>query len=324
MLKTKLSLLASVAALVFSSQSVLAQYYSPYSSYGYGSSNNYSYPYNYNYRSNSTYSSPYSYSNSYGSYRSPYGYGTSNNTSSNYRYSSPYSSSSGSNYRYSSPYSSSSGYNYRQPYGSSSTYGNRAPYSYNQSSYYRQPYAYGYGYRPWYRKKKDDGFGDIFDDGPFSGGDFGEEFWPGDDSIWEDVLPIDGPWNRDWGQAPWNRDYADMYGDEGGPDKWFDFDDPKEGVAYMWEDFLYTPHALGTMPGGWDAPTVVVPNPIDVGDEFKDAAGDFPGEMKDFADGFTYGDRTITGSKPSNDAGSFGLGGKKKKDGINIAPKNRR
>lgn len=308
MLKTKLLLLTSVAALVFSSQSALAQYYSPYSNYGYGTANQYRSPYNYG---------------SSNAYRSPYGYGNRYRAPSNYR--AP--TSNASTYGYRPPYNSGSSSNYRSPYANSSNYGNRAPYSYNRSPYYRQPYAYGYGYRPYYKKKNDKfgDFGDIFDDGPFSGGDFGEEFWPGDDSIWDDVMPVDGPWNRDWGEAAWNRDYADMYGKEGGPDKWFDFDDPKEGMAYMWEDALYTPHALGTMPGGWDAPTVVVPNPIDVGDEFKDASGDFPGEIKDFADGFTYGNRTVTGSKPKKDAGSFGLGNKKKKDGINISPnKNRR
>ena len=295
-------LLASIAVLVFSSQSLLAQNYSPYSSYGYG---NY-YPYG-------TANSQYYGSGTSGAYRSPYAYG------------SPYS--------YSAPaarpgtYGSTPGYNYRAPYSGTSSYAYRAPqqYAYRPTPNYRSPY--GYGYRPWYRKKKNDGF---FDEGPFSGGDFAEELWPGErDNIWEEMAPIDGPWSRDWGKAPWNRDYADMYGDEGGPTKWFDWDDPKEGVAVMWEDALYSPHALGTMPGGWDAPTVVVPNPIDVGDEFKDASTDFPGEMKDFADGFTYGDRTITGSKAGSNpnAGGFGVGGNKgnkKKDGINIETKPRR
>jgi hypothetical protein len=322
--RLKIFLWASSAALAFSSYSVIAQNYSPYSNYSYGSGGNYSSPYSNYYGSGSSnsYRSPYNYG--YGSsYATPYSYSTPSTSSPAYGYSSPYS---GSNYGSGSGYSGNPAYGHPSPYARGPAYAYRTPskYAYGARPYYRSPYAYGYGNRPWYGKKKKN---DLFDDGPFSGGTFAEELWPGDDSIWDDALPIDGPWNRDWGIAPWNRDYADMYGDDGGPDKWFDFDDPKEGVAYMWEDFLYTPHALGTMPGGWDAPTVVVPNPIDVGDEFKDASADFPGEMKDFADGFTYGDRTMSGSKANKDnpdAGSFGLGGKKKKDGINIEPKNRR
>ena len=83
MLKSKLFLLVSVAALVFSSQSALAQYYSPYNSYGYGTANNYRSPYSYNYGSSNTYRSPYSYGNSY---RSPYSYNTFNNRTSTYGY----------------------------------------------------------------------------------------------------------------------------------------------------------------------------------------------------------------------------------------------
>lgn len=292
MQKTKFLLLASVAALVFSSQPVFAQQYSPYN-YGYGTSNNYAAPYRYNY------SAPYS-----NNYRSPNGY----------------------NYR------APNTYNYRNPYN----------YGYRQNPYNRSP-QYSYGYRPKYKKNNNKGFDNIFDKGPFSGNsgpfkgkngpfgkkgpftgnsDFAEELWPGRDSIWEDAAPIDGPWNRNWGRAPWNRDYADMYGKEGGPDEWFNFSDPKEGAAMAWEDMLYTPHALGTMPGGWDAPTVVVPNPVDVGDEFKDAAGDMPGEVKNFSEGFTYGD---DGYNDNPDAGSFGVGNKKKREGISISPnKNRR
>jgi len=190
-------------------------------------------------------------------------------------------------------------------------------YAYPQQAYQGQPYYY-----PYPRNNKD-AMRKIIDPEKWRGRNFGEEFWPGDDSIYEDVLPVHGPWDRNWGKAPWNRPYEDLWGDEGGPDAWMDFSDPKEGLAWMWEDFLYTPNALGTMPGGWEAPTISVPNPVDVGDEFKDASTDFPGEMKDFADGFTYGDRTITGSKPSSDGGSFGMGSNKKKDGINIQPKQR-
>ncbi|MDJ0880552.1 MAG: hypothetical protein QNJ56_02785 [Gammaproteobacteria bacterium] len=213
-------------------------------------------------------------------------------------------------------------YNYNTPaYGYSDPYGYRnynyaTPYNYNQPYAYNQPYGYSapYGYYPYKKKNK------FFNKNkmPFSGNsDIGEEFWPGRDSIWEDAAPLDGPWNRGWGPAPWNRDYDDLWEPGGGPDKWFDFDDPKEGMAWAWEDMMITPNSLGRMPGGWESPTISVPNPIDVGDEFKNAAGDAPGEMKNFSEGFKFGE-----AEPYDDTGGFGFG--QKKDGVKIEPKLRR
>jgi hypothetical protein len=147
--------------------------------------------------------------------------------------------------------------------------------------------------------------------------------WPGRDSIWEDAAPIDGPWNRNWGRAPWNRDYENLWEPDGGPDKWFDPSDPKEGMAWAWEDMMVTPNALGTMPGGWEAPSIIIPNPVDVGDEFKNAAGDMPGEMQDFSEGFTYGDDGYNSNNYNSNRG-IGFGNKKKKDGIKIEPRSYR
>ena len=49
-----------------------------------------------------------------------------------------------------------------------------------------------------------------------------------------------------------------------------------------WDDMLDGPSRMGEMPGGWRAPSVSVPNPIDVGDEFGDAARDAPDQMDNF------------------------------------------
>ncbi len=195
----------------------------------------------------------------------------------------------------------------------------RAPQQYN--NYYRapqpayrpypqQPYS-GAPYRPpypAYNKKKNNM--------PFTGNsDFMEDLWPGKPgNIYDDVLPVSGPWSRSWGRAPWNRDYDDLWGKNGGPSEWFDMSDPKEGAAVAWEDMLDTPNALGTMPGGWKAPSISVPNPIDVGEEFKNTAKDMPGEMRDFSDGFTYGGDDWSGNNNNG----------KKDDGISFNPGLRR
>jgi len=44
---------------------------------------------------------------------------------------------------------------------------------------------------------------------------------------------------------------------------------PKEGAGQVFDDFLDGPSRLGDMPGGWSAPTISVPNPIDVAEELE-------------------------------------------------------
>ena len=157
---------------------------------------------------------------------------------------------------------------------------------------------------------------------PFTGNSgLGERFWPGRNSYYDDVLPVNGPWNRSWGRAPWNRDYDNLWGRNGGPSKWFDPSDPEEGFAEAWEDMMITPNRLGTMPGGWKAPSISIPNPVDVNSEFRDAAIDMPGEMQNFSEGFTYGDDD---GYNDPDRGSIGFGNKKKDSGISINSGGRR
>ena len=48
----------------------------------------------------------------------------------------------------------------------------------------------------------------------------------------------------------------------------------KDRFADGWDDMLNAPSDMGEMPGGFTAPSVSMPNPVDVGDEFDDAARD--------------------------------------------------
>ncbi len=210
-------------------------------------------------------------------------------------------------------------------------YGQYAPYT-NQN-----PYQNYYGYNQYNGYNRNNNFfrqgpfgNNSFRNGPFGNNHnmpftgnsgFGERFWPGRGSYYDDILPANGPWNRSWGRAPWNRDYDNLWGRNGGPSKWFDPADPKEGMAEAWEDMMITPNRLGTMPGGWKAPSISIPNPIDVGDEFKNVAKDMPGEMQNFSEGFTYGDE---GYNNNPDRGSIGFSNKKKDDGVNFNAKSRR
>ena len=44
---------------------------------------------------------------------------------------------------------------------------------------------------------------------------------------------------------------------------------------------INAPSNMGEMPGGWYAPYVSMPNPIDVGDQFKDNMKDLPEQIRD-------------------------------------------
>ena len=58
----------------------------------------------------------------------------------------------------------------------------------------------------------------------------------------------------------------------------------KDKFSDSWDDMLNAPSDMGEMPGGWTAPSVSVPNPVDVGDEFEDAARDAPDQMRNVYD----------------------------------------
>ncbi len=98
---------------------------------------------------------------------------------------------------------------------------------------------------------------------------------------------VKGPWNNGWGPAPWSSQRW-QNDPMGSPSKWINFNDPKEGVAEMWEDAIKGPHRLGKMPGGWKAPSISVPNPVDVTDTFGQRWRCLPSEIAEQADNFTY------------------------------------
>ncbi len=63
-------------------------------------------------------------------------------------------------------------------------------------------------------------------------------------------------------------------GRNSGPSKWFDSGDPKDMFEDMWDDGMNAPSEMGEMPGGWRAPTISVPNPVEVGDELERGSRD--------------------------------------------------
>lgn len=85
--------------------------------------------------------------------------------------------------------------------------------------------------------------------------------------------------------TPWSTRFWEEMGDDGeNPfkdwEKWIDFDEPREGIANAWEDMINAPHEVGQMPGGWTAPSISVPNPVDVQKEFQETGKRVPDEVR--------------------------------------------
>ena len=61
---------------------------------------------------------------------------------------------------------------------------------------------------------------------------------------------------------------------------WIDMSDPKGTAERGFDEALDAPSQMGEMPGGWTAPSISVPNPVEVGDQFRKAAEDLPDQMR--------------------------------------------
>ncbi len=98
---------------------------------------------------------------------------------------------------------------------------------------------------------------------------------PGDRGFMRNAPMGDGPWNNGpWNNGAWSN---------GTPfnTNWFRPSDPKGTMTNGWDEMLNAPGRMGRMPGGWRAPSISVPNPVDVGEQFSDAARDLPQQMRD-------------------------------------------
>lgn len=169
------------------------------------------------------------------------------------------------------PYAPNAGYGYAPaPYGAGPYRGGPAPYAggpYGGAPYGAGPYgAAPYGGGPY-------GGGPFNGGGPFGGGPFnrggsgpfsGVPFMQSFDMSRRDSFNPMHP--RVWGA---------------GPQTWLNPTDPKDGLSQAWDDMMNAPSRMGRVPPGWKAPTIDIPNPIDVGDEFEKNARRAPTIMRE-------------------------------------------
>ncbi len=81
------------------------------------------------------------------------------------------------------------------------------------------------------------------------------------------------------GGHPGNRRNNNKFWGRSGPSTWMN--PSKRNWENSWDDMINSPSRMGTMPGGWTAPEVTMPNPIDMGDQMQDNLKDLPEQMKD-------------------------------------------
>ena len=92
-----------------------------------------------------------------------------------------------------------------------------------------------------------------------------------------------GPWMT----GPWNNGSVNRRNNwfGGGPSSWFgNGRSPKQGMSRAWDDMINAPSEMGTMPGGWEFPSVSVPNPVDSADELGKGSQDFVREAPNMID----------------------------------------
>lgn len=83
-------------------------------------------------------------------------------------------------------------------------------------------------------------------------------------------------------RMPWgnnNRFGSNKFWGRSGPSTWMH--PGKDNWEDSWDDMINTPSRMGDMPGGWSAPEVTMPNPIDMGDQMQDNVQDLPDQMRD-------------------------------------------
>ena len=132
---------------------------------------------------------------------------------------------------------------------------NRGPYGggpyYGARPYGGGPYGGPYGGNRYYGNRGS---------GPFSGMPFMQSFDMSRPDSFNPMRP------RVWGA---------------GPQVWLDPTDPQDGMSQAWDDMMNAPARMGRVPPGWKAPTIDIPNPIDVGDEFEKNARRAPTIMRE-------------------------------------------
>jgi hypothetical protein len=124
--------------------------------------------------------------------------------------------------------------------------------------------------------------GGPFSGGPFSGGPFGGGPYNGGGPF-GGGSPFRGvPFMQSFDMSrpdSFNPMHPRVLGR--GPGAWMNPTDPKDSLSNAWDDMMNAPARMGRVPPGWKAPTIDIPNPVDVADEFEKNARRAPYIIRD-------------------------------------------
>jgi len=155
-----------------------------------------------------------------------------------------------------------------------------AGYGYAPGPYGGGPYGGAYGGAPYGAGPY---AGGPYGGGPYGGGPFGGGPFNGGGPFGGGGSPFRGvPFMQSFDMSrpdSFNPMRPRVWG--AGPQVWLDPTDPKDGMSQAWDDMMNAPARMGRVPPGWKAPTIDIPNPIDVGDEFEKNARRAPTIMRD-------------------------------------------
>lgn len=85
--------------------------------------------------------------------------------------------------------------------------------------------------------------------------------------------------NNGWGNNNWgNNNWGNNFWGQSGPGTWTNPN--KQNMEQAWDDMINAPGRMGTMPGGWNAPEITMPNPVDMGDQFQENIQDLPDQIR--------------------------------------------
>ena len=92
------------------------------------------------------------------------------------------------------------------------------------------------------------------------------------------------PYNNGYSNSGYNNRFnnnnwgGNNFWGRSGPGTWTNPN--KQNMEQGWDDMINAPSRMGTMPGGWNAPEISMPNPIDMGDQFQDNIQDLPEQLR--------------------------------------------
>ncbi|MDT8282811.1 MAG: hypothetical protein RQ982_08375 [Gammaproteobacteria bacterium] len=83
------------------------------------------------------------------------------------------------------------------------------------------------------------------------------------------------PYRNNRSNRGWNNN---KFWGRSGPGTWMNPN--KNTMENGWDDMINAPSRMGEMPGGWSAPEVSMPNPVDMGDQIQDNVKDLPDQVR--------------------------------------------